>query len=95
MCIEAILGISLYIYLYIKLAKTLFLFYYLFCFSLQQNWRTSGRNRFCPEAGGKWGEGEVAQTMYTHVSKCKNDKIKKVQIYLKRSKLLRLTFEEL
>jgi hypothetical protein len=22
-------------------------------------------------------EGEVAQTMYTHVSKCKNDKIKK------------------
>jgi hypothetical protein len=23
------------------------------------------------------GEGEVAQTMYTHVSKCKNDKIKK------------------
>jgi hypothetical protein len=23
------------------------------------------------------GGGEVAQTMYTHVSKCKNDKIKK------------------
>jgi hypothetical protein len=26
--------------------------------------------------GGGWGEGEVAQTMYMHVSKCKNDKIK-------------------
>jgi hypothetical protein len=29
---------------------------------------------FCPEVG------EVAQTMYTLVSKCKNDKIKKVLI---------------
>jgi hypothetical protein len=26
--------------------------------------------------GGAEGVGEVAQTMYTHVSKCKNDKIK-------------------
>jgi hypothetical protein len=25
---------------------------------------------------GVGGRGEVAQTMYTHVSKCKNDKIK-------------------
>jgi hypothetical protein len=24
----------------------------------------------------KWGGGKVAQTMYTHVSKCKNYKIK-------------------
>jgi hypothetical protein len=40
---------------------------------LQQNWRTRERNSFCPEAG----EGrELAQTMYTHVSKCKNNKIK-------------------
>jgi hypothetical protein len=30
---------------------------------------------FCPEVG--WGE--VAQTMYTHVSKCKSDKIKGVK----------------
>jgi hypothetical protein len=52
-------------------------------FSLQQNQRTRGQNRFCPEAGVGWGGGagekegerEVAQTMYTHVSKCKNDKI--------------------
>jgi hypothetical protein len=26
---------------------------------------------------GGWGGEEVAQTMYTHLSKCKNDKIKK------------------
>jgi hypothetical protein len=37
-------------------------------FSLQQNQRR-GRNRICLEVGD-WG-GEVAQIMYTHVSKCK------------------------
>jgi hypothetical protein len=42
-------------------------------FSLQQNQRTRGQNRFCPEEGGV---GEVDQTMYIHVSKCKNNKIK-------------------
>jgi 3-methyladenine DNA glycosylase Mpg len=42
-------------------------------FSLQQNQRTRGQNRFCLEVG----QGKVAQTMYIHVSKCKNDKIKK------------------
>jgi hypothetical protein len=55
-------------------------------FSLQQNQRTRGWNRFCPETGvvvgeemgvgksrGK-GEGSGATTMYTHVSKCKNIK---------------------
>jgi hypothetical protein len=46
-------------------------------FSLQQNWRR-GRNRFCPEMGrGEVVRWEWAQTMYTHVSKCKNEKIKK------------------
>jgi hypothetical protein len=35
-------------------------------FSLQQNQRMG------------WG-GEVVQTMYTHVSKCKNDNIKKMR----------------
>jgi hypothetical protein len=39
----------------------------------QQNWGTRGQNRFCLEVG----VGEVAQTMYTHLSKCKNDKMKK------------------
>jgi hypothetical protein len=46
-------------------------------FSLQQNLRIRGQNRFCLE----WGYGEVGQTMYTHVSKCKNDKIKKKEYH--------------
>jgi hypothetical protein len=41
--------------------------------SLQQNQRERGQNKFCPEVAGK---GEVAQTIYTCVSKCKNDKKK-------------------
>jgi hypothetical protein len=40
-------------------------------FSLQQNQRRRGKNRFCLEVVG--GVGELAQTMYIHVSKCKND----------------------
>jgi hypothetical protein len=64
---EATLGLSLHSYPYLKLGKMLsFLLSLMFC--LQQNWRTRGPNRFCPEAVG----GRVAQTMYTHVSKCKN-----------------------
>jgi hypothetical protein len=43
-------------------------------FSLQQNWRGRGENRFCLEVRG--GE-KVTQTMYTHVSKYKNDKRRK------------------
>jgi hypothetical protein len=35
-----------------------------------------GWNQFCPEAGVR---GE-AQVMYTHVSKCKNNKIKILKI---------------
>jgi hypothetical protein len=34
-------------------------------------------NRFCPEAAGGRGARGVVQTMYTHVSKCKNGKTKK------------------
>jgi hypothetical protein len=50
-------------------------------FSLQQNQRTIGCYRFCLEGGGGSRRmGEVAQIMYTHVSKCKNDKINKKQI---------------
>jgi hypothetical protein len=32
-------------------------------------------NRFCPERWGGRRRRKVAQIMYTHVSKCKNDKI--------------------
>jgi hypothetical protein len=69
---EATLGISLYSYLYPKLAKTLCLSCYQLCFLF---------NKIREKEGGtgsawKWGVGGVAQRMYTHVSKCKNDKIK-------------------
>jgi hypothetical protein len=57
MCMEATLGICLYSYLYLKLAKTLCLSYYHFMFSLQQNQRPRGRNRHCPKAGGEGGAG--------------------------------------
>jgi hypothetical protein len=65
---EGTLGISLYSYLYFKLAKCYVLLSLMF--SLQKNQRTRGRNRFCPVGVGRGG------TMYTHVSKCKIDKIK-------------------
>jgi hypothetical protein len=47
-------------------------------FCLQQN-RRKGQNRFCLEVavgGVDKRRGDVAQTMYTHVSKCRNYKIK-------------------
>jgi hypothetical protein len=61
---EAMQGMSLYSYLYLKLAKMLCLSYYPLMFSLQQNW-----TKRCPEVG--WEVG-VAKTMYTHVNKYKN-----------------------
>jgi hypothetical protein len=47
-----------------------FLLSLVFCSTKLENKR---QNRFCPEAGS--GD-EVVQIMYTHVNKCKNDKIK-------------------
>jgi hypothetical protein len=38
----------------------------------------------------EWWEAEVAQTMYTHISKCKNDKIKGEK--KKKEKVLQLPF---
>jgi hypothetical protein len=58
---EAILGISLYTYLYPKLAKTICLSYYVFSSIKSENW-------FILEVGGK---GEMAQIIYTHVSNVK------------------------
>jgi hypothetical protein len=53
-CMEATLGISVYSYLYPKLAKNSMSFLLSLMFSLQQNWRRKGQNRFCLEevAGG-------------------------------------------
>jgi hypothetical protein len=66
MCMDATPGFCLYSYLYLKLAKTLSLLSLMF--SLQQNQRTRGLNRFCPEAGiGGRAQEEVAQTKYTHM----------------------------
>jgi hypothetical protein len=75
MYMEAMLGISLYSYLYLKLAKTLCLSYYLLCFLFnkigqqsrtgsawkREGWRGEGVDR---------GQGEeMAQTMYAHMNK--------------------------
>jgi hypothetical protein len=71
---EAMLGISLYSYLYLKLAKTLSLSYYLLCFLFDKiGYRRV--EQVLPGRGG-WGRRreEVAQAMYTHGDKCKNDK---------------------
>jgi hypothetical protein len=55
-CMEAMLGISLYSYLYPKLTKTICLSYYLLFF-LQWN-RRRGQNRFWLEVGGvRWDRG--------------------------------------
>jgi hypothetical protein len=53
--------ISLYNYLYLELAKTPCFSYYLLSFFFYK----IGEQEFYPE---------VAQIMYTHVSKCKNNK---------------------
>jgi hypothetical protein len=45
-------------------------------FSLQQNQRTRRQKRFYSEVKGGY---EVAQAMYTDVSNCKKDKIKKLK----------------
>jgi hypothetical protein len=62
-CMEAVIGICLYSYLYLKLARMLCLSYYLLCFLF---------NKIREQEGGtgsaqKWAE--VAQTMYTHTGK--------------------------
>jgi hypothetical protein len=67
---EATLGISLNSYLYLKLAKILCLSYYLFNKIGEQE---SGTGSAQKEGGG-------AQTMYTHVSKCKNNKMKEEKV---------------
>jgi hypothetical protein len=77
MCVEAMLGISLYSYLYLKLAKMLCLSYYLLCFLFNKIREQEDRTGSARKQGG----AGVAQTMYTHVSKCKNDKIKKKYIH--------------
>jgi hypothetical protein len=74
MCMEATLGISLYSYIYLKLVKTLCLFYYPFCF-LYKKFREK-RGTGSTRKPGQGAGVACGQTMYTHVNKCKRDKIK-------------------
>jgi hypothetical protein len=56
MCMEAMLGISLYSYLYLKLAKMLCLSYYLFCFLFNKTGEQEGGTGCAWKVGVK-GEG--------------------------------------
>jgi hypothetical protein len=67
------LPLILYSFLYLKLAKTVCLSCYCLCFLFDISREEEGRT------GSVWeGSGgvEVAQTIYTHVTKCKKDEIK-------------------
>jgi hypothetical protein len=66
MCMEATLGVSLYTYLYLKLAKMLRFSYYLLCFLFNKIGEQEGRTSSATEWGGDVCGWEVALTMYTH-----------------------------
>jgi hypothetical protein len=73
---EATLGISLYTYLYLKLAKTL-------CLSIIAHVFSSAKLEKRAEQvllGSQWGGGGT-QIMYTHVSNVKMIKIKNIYIH--------------
>jgi hypothetical protein len=73
-CMEAMLGISLHSYPYLKVAKMLS-FLLSLMLSLQQNQKTRGWNQVLSGRGREGGR-KVAQTMYTHMNKCKNNQVK-------------------
>jgi hypothetical protein len=50
--------------------------YYLLCFLFNKIKEEGGTGSACKQGCGSGGWGKGAQRMYTHVSKCKNDKIK-------------------
>jgi hypothetical protein len=72
MCLEAMLGISVYRYLYLKLAKCYIFLIISYAFS-STKLENKGWKKILP---GK-GVGEVAQTMYAHVSKFVFSEVKK------------------
>jgi hypothetical protein len=74
MCLETTQVISLYIYLNLKLAKTLCFSFHLIYFFFNKIREQEGRTGSAQRC---WGGG--GQTMYTHVNKCKNAKIKFLQ----------------
>jgi hypothetical protein len=55
LCMKAMLGIALYSYLYLKLAKTLFLSYYLLSFLFNKIREEEEEQVLpCPEVAGRW-----------------------------------------
>jgi hypothetical protein len=80
-CMEAMLGISLYSYLYLKVAKTLCLSHCFLCFLFNKIREEEGGTGSAWK-GRRWEEGgggrreEVAKTIYICINKCKNDKTK-------------------
>jgi hypothetical protein len=77
-CMEETQGISLYSYLYPKFAKTKNNLSFLLSFMVSStSQRKEGRASLMGNREG-WGKGreDLAQIICTHVSKCKNDKIK-------------------
>jgi hypothetical protein len=76
LCMETMLGISLYSYLYLKLAKMLCLSYCILCFLFNKIGEQGGRTG----SAWKWagvgvgGRGRWPQTMHTLMDKCKNNK---------------------
>jgi hypothetical protein len=59
MCMEAMLGISLYSYLYLKLAKMLYLSYYLLCVLFNKIGEQEGRTGSTQKQGWGWGGQEM------------------------------------
>jgi hypothetical protein len=80
-CIVTTLGLSLYNYLYLKLAKTLCFSYYLLSFLFNK----FGDQEVRTHSAWKWWR--VVQIMYTHVGKCKNDKTKNKKVKLEKKDL--------
>jgi hypothetical protein len=78
-CMKVMLGISLYSYPYVTLAKALCLSHYCLCLLFN---KIAEESRTCSSWGGKkvveeavgGGEVEIAQTMYAHLNKFKKKK---------------------
>jgi hypothetical protein len=76
---EPVLGISLYSYLYLKLAKMLCLSYYCYVFSSTKLEKRA--KQVLPRSKGVRGQGrgwrqvrKMSQTMYTHMNKLIHNK---------------------
>jgi hypothetical protein len=69
MCMKAVLGISLYSYPYLKLAKTPCLSYYLLCFLFNKIGEKGRTGSTWKRGGWEVQGGEMAQIMYAHMNK--------------------------